>query len=279
MTAYFGAALVDAKLPINFKGVALGDGWVDPLGCMDSYAPYLTTFSQISPAQATEVTAIAKLATAAWKNGNGTLATNLWSAQQDLIQLYTNNLNWYNSLYYYDYTADNQLDTYLNSTAFNQVLMFHGVHLPAGFYYNKQSNDVFSYMSGHFMDNGTAQVLKMLEAGLDVNVYGGQLDLIVDTLCIQGWLYNLPWAGMEKFKSVNSRSALTSAEDNQTMYGFVQSYQNLHFWQINGAGHMVPLDQPAAAFRMFEDILSGSSVAARDNAVQRKPVNRRKRLV
>lgn len=45
MASYFGKTLADAidqgKIAINFKGVGIGDGWVGPLNCMYSYAPYL----------------------------------------------------------------------------------------------------------------------------------------------------------------------------------------------------------------------------------------------
>jgi serine carboxypeptidase 1 len=72
MTAYFGAALAKAieaqvrssavrrpsltlapaqSISLNFKGVALGDGWVDPLGCMKSYGGYLYDLSLINADQ------------------------------------------------------------------------------------------------------------------------------------------------------------------------------------------------------------------------------------
>jgi len=56
MTAKFGVALHNAiqkgDITIDFKGVALGDSWIAPVGCMYSYPEFLFSVSQIDEAQA-----------------------------------------------------------------------------------------------------------------------------------------------------------------------------------------------------------------------------------
>lgn len=260
MTAYFGAALVKAleagSIDVNFKGVALGDGWVDPIDCMYSYAPYLTTFSQVNPMQAANLTEMAAYAQSALEEGNGTLATFWWNEQQNVIAGFTDNLNWYNSLYYYDYTADNQLDVFL-ATNFTTKL---GNIVPPGVQYNSQANDVFNYMGGSFMHDGIAQVAEILAAGYQVNIYTGQVDLIVDVACMNSWVQKLEWPLLQQFYA-SPRTPLVLPGDLNAG-GFVQSYGNLAIWNINKAGHMVPLDNPPYAELMMATIVGSERIGA-----------------
>lgn len=261
MTAYFGARLVKAiaagEISLNFKGVALGDGWVDPVDCMYSYGPYLSSFSQITPTQAANITEMAAFAQSALEEGKGNQATNWWSAQQDVISDFTDGLNWYNSLYYYDYTADNQLDVFL-ATNFTTML---GSLVPAGVSYNAQSDEVFSMMSNAFMRDGIQQVSEILAAGYDVNIYTGQVDLIVDVVCMNSWVSKLNWPGLQAFFQ-SPRNAMQLPNDPNAG-GFVQSYENLRIFNINKAGHMVPLDNPAYAELMMATVVGGNTQSIR----------------
>jgi len=279
MTAYFGARLVKAiaarEISVNFKGVALGDGWVDPIDCMYSYGPYLTSFSQITPSQAANITEMAAFAQSALEEGKGDQATNWWSAQQSAISAFTDNLNWYNSLYYYDYTADNQLDQFL-ATNFTTML---GSIIPGGVSYNAQSDEVFNLMSGSFMRDGIQQVNEILAAGYEVNIYTGQVDLIVDVVCMNSWVSKLMWSGLQSFFQ-SPRTAMQISNDLNAG-GFVQSYKNLRIFNINKAGHMVPLDNPPYAELMMATIVGGDTESIRMTpsdlaATSKKPLFTRK---
>ena len=253
MTAYFGAALAKAiaagSIKVNFKGVEIGDGWVDPIDCMYSYGPYLQTFSQLSPAEAANITQYAEFAQNALEEGNGTEATNWWSAQQSVISWDTAGINWYNSLYYYDYTADNQLDMFLGSN-FTTML---GSIIPPNVSYNFQSSDVFSFMGGSFMNDGITQIDEILAAGYEVNILTGQVDLIVDVVCMESWVKKLMWPELPAFWQ-SPRYPINVA-GQQNIGGFVQQYKNLRIWNVNLAGHMVPLDNPPVAEIMVATIV------------------------
>jgi serine carboxypeptidase 1 len=253
MAAYFGAALVTAGLDVNFKGVALGDGWVDPISCMKSYGPYLQAFSQLTAGQAANITAYADFAQDALERGDGNQATNWWGAQQNAISTYTNGVYWYNDLYYYDYTADNQFETFAQTTLQTEL----GSLIPSGVNFDSQATTVFNAMSNAFMRDGVSQVQTMINANVSVNVYSGQVDLIVDTLCIQRWISKLQWSDLPQWLSA-PRVPFQESND-QNVAGFVQSYKNFAFWQINKAGHMVPLDRPWSAEYMFATIIGADT--------------------
>ena len=274
MTAYFGAALVKAikakTVRANFKGVALGDGWVDPIGCMYSYGKYLYSLSEMSAAEADNVTKYAAYAQDALERGNGTEATNWWGVQQGVISYFTANVNWYNVMTNYDYTADGQLNTYL-AGPFTQKL---GPLIPPNVSYGGQGNDVFNFMQGSFMFDGVHQVQEMIDAGVSVNVYGGQIDLIVDTICIQKWISKLEWSDLPVFWQ-QPRIPIyppVCPNFNCNVKGFVQRYKNFAYWQVMGAGHMVPLDQPWTAETMMKMIIGaeGQEEAPPDTAGSQK---------
>jgi serine carboxypeptidase 1 len=242
MTAYFGAALAKAieaqTIALNFKGVALGDGWVDPLGCMKSYGGYLYDLSLINADQKAELDAYAKQAALALAEGNGTLSTTIWGKQQNKIEEFTGGVNVYNVLTYADYSAN--LQPLMDNTIKPQL----GI-IPANFTWGQQSSDVFAYMAGAFMMPGVAQVDFLLSKGYEVNVYSGQLDLIVDVRCTLDCIGQLTWPGLSSWKAA-SRSAVNI---NGVPNAYRQSFGNFTFWEIMRAGHMVPLDNGPMACR------------------------------
>ena len=260
MTAYFGAALADSIKTgsisnLKFKGVSLGDGWLDPVGCMESYGPYLESLSQINPTQRKVIESYAVAAQSALNKSQGNDATNAWSAQQQYIGTVTNNLNWYNSLYYYDYTPEDQVNYFLTNVFPNQVAK--GV-IPPGVVFGQNAGTVFSMMSNDFMHTGYAQVDALLSQGYTVGVYTGQLDLIVDNDCANGWLKKLTWPSMAEFWGA-PRNFVMSGYDRSNVGAFYQVHKNLQVWEIMKAGHMAPFDNGYAAEVMLASII-GSKV-------------------
>lgn len=254
MTAFLGATLAAAiakkDISVNFKGVALGDGWVDPVACMASYGSYLKAFSQVEPGAVDTMNQLAAAAQAAVANGKGTQATNLWGTQQTYISLVNAGVNWYNVDYYYDYTAEDAMNRYV-STNLTAAL---GSLIPPGVSFNGQANDVFNYMAGTFMLDGIAQVDAILNAGYEVHIYSGQLDLIVDVLCTEAWMSNLTWSGMSGYHNA-TRYPVRLPSQIEQVAAYLKEYRTLHFWQILHAGHMVPMDNPEAALYMISTII------------------------
>ncbi|KAH9128258.1 hypothetical protein LEN26_009136 [Aphanomyces euteiches] len=91
----------------------------------------------------------------------------------------------------------------------------------------------------------------ILAAGLKVLIYSGDADSIVNFVGTQRWItregLNLsieapwrPWFGPD-----------------QQLAGYTETYTNLTFTTIKGAGHMVPATRPLHALYMFECLLYG----------------------
>lgn len=82
---------------------------------------------------------------------------------------------------------------------------------------------------------------------IKVLIFNGQNDVVVNTAGVLQYLNGLNWEGVAEWKKTNKKL--------WTRYGDVQGWAktsgNLWFVLINGAGHMVPTDQPEAAFSMM----------------------------
>jgi len=251
MTANFGVALDKAiqngALKMDqFMGVALGDSWIDPVGCMYSYPPFLYGISLIDAKEADNLTTYAVMADEAWQAGNGNQATNLWGIQQSFLEQYAAEVNIYNFMYYYDYLPENQLTQLIDTTIRAKL----GI-IPSNVTWGGQSNQVFEYMSQDFMRPGIAAVDTLLARGYNVAVYSGQMDIIVDVICIENWMNQLTWPGLDNFLAATREIQFIDGTPN----GYKKSYSNLALWGVYDAGHMVPADNGEMALRMFTSII------------------------
>lgn len=122
--------------------------------------------------------------------------------------------------------------------------------IPEDCSWGAQASYVFLSMEEDFMKPVISIVDELLEAGVNVTVYNGQLDLIVDTMGQEAWLRKLKWPQLSKFNQLKWKALYTNPESLETA-AFVKSYENLAFYWILRAGHMVPSDQGDMALKMM----------------------------
>uniref|UniRef100_A0A8C9NZ24 Serine carboxypeptidase 1 n=1 Tax=Spermophilus dauricus TaxID=99837 RepID=A0A8C9NZ24_SPEDA len=122
--------------------------------------------------------------------------------------------------------------------------------IPEDISWGAQSSSVFLNMEGDFMKPVISIVDELLEAGVNVTIYNGQLDLIVDTIGQEAWVRKLQWPELPKFNELKWKPLYSDPESSETS-AFVKSYKNLAFYWILRAGHMVPSDQGAMALKMM----------------------------
>jgi carboxypeptidase C (cathepsin A) len=91
----------------------------------------------------------------------------------------------------------------------------------------------------------------ILNAGYQVVVYQGQFDILTAPLCTAQWVQQLTWPGLDMFNSSPKERWSAGGQ----VSGFRQNFENLTFWNILRAGHMVPMDAPEMAFNMMMSIV------------------------
>lgn len=98
----------------------------------------------------------------------------------------------------------------------------------------------------------------MLEDGIRVLIYAGDVDFICNWIGNKAWTIDLPWSGHESFAA---SSDYTWTYDKDVAGGMARTAAassgegSLTFLQVYEAGHMVPMDQPEAALSMLNTFL------------------------
>ena len=116
---------------------------------------------------------------------------------------------------------------------------------------NMQVNQMFGK---DWMRNFDQYVKDLLNSEIRVLVYSGDVDFICNWLGNKAWTLQLQWNKQPEFNSVQDYPWWV----NEVPAGRVRTVKgtknnNLFtFLQIHAAGHMVPMDQPAAALAMVE---------------------------
>eukprot|EP00761_Pharyngomonas_kirbyi_P013574 gb/GECH01013603.1/.p1 GENE.gb/GECH01013603.1/~~gb/GECH01013603.1/.p1 ORF type:complete len:424 (+),score=73.20 gb/GECH01013603.1/:1-1272(+) len=251
MTANFASALLDeikaGNISVNLQGVGIGDSWISGESCMNSYGQFLRGISLIDNTEATLLDHFGAKASAALQNQEFEKATQLWGDQQEDMMKYTANANVYNFRKFH--SEDHQaLTRYMNGPVRQKL----GI-IPPNVEWQMESTQVFKNLRKDFMKTAVPQVEKLLDSRLHVLVYNGQLDIIVDTLCVENWVSTLNWNGLSSWRQAERK---THSIDG-TPQGFSKSYQNFHFYWILNAGHMVPRDNPKMALQMINDVVVG----------------------
>ncbi|KAH0629229.1 hypothetical protein JD844_011153 [Phrynosoma platyrhinos] len=222
-----------------------------------------------------EVTTAAKKILDAMNKKEFKLATLLWSKAEDIIEENTNGVNFYNILTqettskvavaspgseifpflklfqrHVQYQNKDKLSDLMNGAIRKKLKI-----IPDHVKWGGQSQNVFMNMAEDFMKHAIDIVDDLLEANVNVTVYNGQLDLIncLSFLLIhlgqEAWLRKLKWPKLKKFSAQKWQALYTSPESSETA-AFHKSYDNLDFFWILKAGHMVPADQGDMALKM-----------------------------
>jgi len=91
----------------------------------------------------------------------------------------------------------------------------------------------------------------LLADGIRVLIYAGDVDYICNWLGNKKWMLRLEWPHKLEFNAAKDLDYLVDG----SISGRLRSTHGLHFLQVYQAGHMVPMDQPAAALQLFNDFL------------------------
>jgi len=101
-----------------------------------------------------------------------------------------------------------------------------------------------------WMHDFSPYVADMLEGGIPVLIYAGDVDFICNYLGNQAWTLGLDWEHKDDFNSADQHEWGDGA-------GLARTSNGLTFLQVYDAGHMVPSDQPEVALKMIQNFVGG----------------------
>lgn len=103
-----------------------------------------------------------------------------------------------------------------------------------------------------WMKDFSPYVADMLNGGIPILIYAGDVDFICNYLGNRAWTLKLKWNKGEEFENAGDHDWNGGKGLARTAGGFT-------FLQIYDAGHMVPSDQPEAALDMITQFVNGRS--------------------
>lgn len=104
------------------------------------------------------------------------------------------------------------------------------------------SNDKFDY---------SGALARTLEAGVPVTLYYGKTDTACNYVGGYEMASTIEWKGKDAFNAASLDPLLISGVEA----GQVKTSGGLTFMQIESAGHMVPMDQPAGSAAVIQTLL------------------------
>jgi vitellogenic carboxypeptidase-like protein len=236
-----------AKTKINQKGMAVGDGLIDPYNEWD-YGPVMYQFGLIDERQLEYVNLQTALARNAIKLEQYSLAYDLFGSLFD--------------------------EFYNNATGLDDVYNYLLTQLPDSFSYyvpwvtasenrNKIHVGNLTYNDGDRVRVGLANDVMQTIVGkvaviannYKVLIYNGLLDVIIASSLTMDWVDKLEWQYAEQLRGAE-RKIWKVKDDDSEVAGYIKQAESFFVAWVRNAGHMVPADQPRAAFDLIDRFVS-----------------------
>ncbi|EAL61486.1 peptidase S10 family protein [Dictyostelium discoideum AX4] len=236
---------------INLKGLAIGNGMVDPYIQYGSLGPFAYAHGMLDINALKETEGLYESCQQAIDSGDYNMTTQICNNIMDIVQEYAGNFNVYdvsktcypNEPLCYNFTA---IIDYLNLASTKQSF---GV-LPNSTW-NVCSTQPYSAIIRDWFNTPINYIPTLLE-NYKVLVYNGNYDWICNFLGSTEWTSQLKWKYNQEFN--NSPRKILYINGN-TISGYSQSYDNLTMQVLLGASHMAPREAPVAALAMVESFI------------------------
>lgn len=253
----------EAKVPINFKGLAIGNGLTDPPIQYGAYADFAYDNDLISASLRDRLNMVYPACRMALNVCNGInwaveciIAVEFCITTQFSPILAVNpGINVYDYRkecigdLCYDFTG---MEEYLNKPETRKAL---GVadEVP---YWQSCDPGVHEDMMGDWGHSFDNVLPEMLDDGIRVMIYAGEKDIICNWLGNRRWVDVLPWSGSDDWADAEEQEWTVGDE----VAGYVTEVGPLSFVKVLEAGHMVPMDQPKNSLDMITAFINGKSL-------------------
>lgn len=244
---------IKAKLKINLKGLAIGNGLTDP-GNQLMYGDYLYQLGLID-LNGRDAFHMYE------KKGRDLIQQKKFEDAADVFDALLNNdfhsrpslfmnLTGFNFYFNYLHTSDSDEETWM-SEWIQQAETRRAIHV-GNSSFQTENKKVEEHLKADIMQS-LAVLVADLANHYKVLIYNGQLDIIVAYPLTENYLQNLKWSGAEKYKTAKRKIWRVGNE----IAGYTKTVDNLTEALVRNAGHMVPGDQPKWALDLITRFTHG----------------------
>lgn len=249
---------------INLHGVAVGNGLTDPViqyqyypsMAMNNTYDIKTVSEETYQKMVDHVPSCVKMAEACQDNVDACEAAYEYCNLFETTPYYNTGLNPYDirvpcgeEQLCYDFSAE---ETFLNLNSTRSEL---GVSDEVKSWESCNTAVDIMFISD-WMREYEQVLVPMIEGGVRVLIYAGDVDFICNWMGNKAWTLDLPWSGKEAFNAEEDKPWMYEKDGAAVEGGKARTALasagggSLTFLQVYEAGHMVPMDQPQAALSM-----------------------------
>ncbi|KAG5507580.1 hypothetical protein JKF63_06529 [Porcisia hertigi] len=120
------------------------------------------------------------------------------------------------------------------------------------------NRDVMGLFTSDSQRNFNYTLPPMLEAGIRVMIYAGDVDYLCNWIGNEAWVRALRWPGTPGFNAAPNVEFAVGGR----WAGMERKYGSLSFVRVYDAGHMMPMDQPEVALYMVHRFLRGQGLTS-----------------
>jgi len=261
----FGAAILehnqgaDAGDEIPLKGVAIGDGWIDPVNMIPGYPELMRNLGLASEAEVRVIQGYCDRAVNHINNGEMLKAFTEWD------EMLNGDVFPYHN-YFHNITGSNNYDNFMMTNDppdfswygdyLNQAEIRKAVHV-GNATFGGNAAQCEKHLLEDFHQSLRPQLQHLLEAeGVRVLIYSGQLDIIIAAALTERFLPYVQWPGQAAFAAAQKKVWRVESGDVEVA-GFVREIPGFQQVVVRGAGHIVPFDQPRRAIDMITRFVEG----------------------
>jgi len=237
---------------INLKGLAVGNGWIDPLVQAGSYGPFAWGHGLITASDLSQVQSAYNQCAIDINNGNYEAAFGDCTNVFDTVLEYAGNINYYDVRLQcnppplcYNLTA---ISSYLNLPTVQKTLGVNTTWETCNF-------GVYGAMETTDFEYSYRNDIPTLLQTVPVYFYNGNYDLICNFYGTSALLDSMAWTGQTGFQKAANTTWTGPAGQPA---GTVRTNQGLTYVVVYNAGHMVPHDQGQNALDLLNHVITGT---------------------
>ncbi|XP_068223803.1 probable serine carboxypeptidase CPVL [Palaemon carinicauda] len=247
-----------AKLKVNLKGMAIGDGLCDPVTMTDygDFLYHVGLIDEIDLAYFSEQSSLAVklIEQEKWIEAFEVFDSLLNGDKTGYPSYFTNVTG---LSYYFNYIANGEPKEMDYWPKFiNKPLVRRALHVGNLTFHD--GGKVESFLEEDIMKSVKPWIEELLDS-YKVLIYNGQLDVIIAYTLTENFLNSLNWTHAEEYQ----KSPRYIWRVDNDVAGYVREVPSFVQVMVRNAGHMVPFDQPKWAFDMINRFTAEKSFASK----------------
>ncbi|CAH1988590.1 unnamed protein product [Acanthoscelides obtectus] len=235
-----------APKKINLKGLAIGNGYIDPL-YQKGYAQYLYQVGLVDLNTSRVIKKCEDKAVKYITEQKYLDAANAFEEVQEIMNIANGNISFYNYLEVTDPDSEIPMDIYLNKPETRQAIHVGNVTFGSKKAYANLFEDMPKSMSPWFVEAVN---------NYRVLLYTGQLDICVAYPLTLNLLKNIEFNDIGGYRKAHRKIWNVGKE----IAGYSKTYGNFTEVLVRNAGHMVPTDQPKWAENMITSFTRNTDI-------------------